>query len=53
MLLGSFFKVNVYVLPLPTTLYELTARIAQPCAKIDNDILQKLWKEEEYWFHIA
>jgi hypothetical protein len=43
----------VYVPLLLTALDELKSWITETCAKIDHDILYKVWQEVRYQFHIA
>jgi hypothetical protein len=51
--LWSFVKDNVYVPPLPTTLYVLKTRIRHACANTDQEILHNVWQEVEHRFHVA
>jgi hypothetical protein len=51
--LWDFVKDNVYLPPMPTTLYELKTRIRETYANIDQEILHNVWQEVEYRFDVA
>jgi hypothetical protein len=41
---------NIYISRLPMTLEKPKTQKTEACAKIGNDVLQKVWQKFEYWF---